>query len=153
MNSYEELKTRHQNEVNAFPVMFAFSEEQFNEGMRQLGLEPSDTDKVCTLTNTGGFMRKTDSDRFHEMMSRHKREWQEALDGDTTGLGYILDMFRYELRNHEYGYTWELDPTLDALGLTREIIDMNKPLRNGLFAAIEEIKKEEEGCEKTNEKP
>ena len=31
METYQKLKARHENEVNALPLSFAFSEEQFEE--------------------------------------------------------------------------------------------------------------------------
>ena len=41
-NQYQELRNRQQEEVNAFPMFFAFDKQQFAEGMRRLGLRPSD---------------------------------------------------------------------------------------------------------------
>jgi hypothetical protein len=58
-----EVKSKQQQEINDFPMFFAFSEAQFNEGMKELGLRPSDTDKVCRLGWTGGFFLRTDGPR------------------------------------------------------------------------------------------
>ena len=44
-NQYQEMRNRQQAEVNAFPMFFAFNKQQFAEGMRKLGLSPSDTEK------------------------------------------------------------------------------------------------------------
>lgn len=49
MNAYIEMNRRHQEEVSAFPMVFAFGDEQLKEAMKKLGLKPSDTDKVCTI--------------------------------------------------------------------------------------------------------
>ena len=38
-NHYQELRDRQQEEVNAFPMFFAFDQRQFAEGMRRLGLQ------------------------------------------------------------------------------------------------------------------
>jgi len=38
MNSYLELKEKHQKEVNEFPMFFAFNDKQFKEGMKKFGL-------------------------------------------------------------------------------------------------------------------
>ena len=46
MNRYADLKQRQQQEFSAFPMQFAFSDQQFAEGMAALGLEPTDTDKI-----------------------------------------------------------------------------------------------------------
>ncbi len=45
-------------------------------------------------------------------------------------------MFAAELANHEYGYTYELDETLDALGLTLDKVKADKRLRKGLNKAL-----------------
>ena len=38
---YRELKERQQQEINAFPFIWAFNESQFADGMRRLGLDPT----------------------------------------------------------------------------------------------------------------
>ena len=48
-NQYKEMRNRQQAEVNAFPMFFAFNKQQFAEGMRKLGLSPSDTRQVCSI--------------------------------------------------------------------------------------------------------
>ena len=49
MNRYVELKRRQEKEVNEFPMFFAFSKEQFSEGMKKLGLEPDEKDKIYSI--------------------------------------------------------------------------------------------------------
>lgn len=135
MNSYTELRNRQQEEFNAFPLGAAFSNAQFDEMMRKWGLEPTDTDKIYRLPG-GVFLRKSDSPAFDEMVERQSREREQAMAADKTGLGYIKDMFACELANHEYGYTYELDDTLETLNLTLEEIKADKRLRSGLNAAL-----------------
>ena len=135
MNSYTELRNRQQEEFNAFPLGAAFSNAQFDEMMRKWGLEPTDTDKIYRLPG-GVFLRKSDSPAFDEMVERQSREREQAMAADKTGLGYIKDMFACELANHEYGYTYELDDTLETLNLTLEEIKADKRLRAGLNAAL-----------------
>lgn len=137
-NTYLVLKQKHQNEVNDFPMVFAFGNAQFKEAMKELGLTENDTDKIYSIGG-GGFIRKTDSEAFNEMFDRHNKEMKEAIEGDTTGDGFVFDMFTYELANHEYGYTRELDSTLDALGLTMDEIKANDKLVHGLKRACKEI--------------
>lgn len=134
-NEYLVLKRKHQEEVNDFPMAFAFSNKQFAEAMEKLGLAPEDTDQVYSLKGTGGIYRRTDAPALHEMFDRHEREMQEAVDNDQTGEGFIFDMFSYELSNHEYSYTGDIEDTLDALGLTVDEIEANEALKNGLTLA------------------
>lgn len=135
MNKYSELREKQQKEIDAFPFMWAFNRKQFEEGMERLGLAPSDTDKIYSI-GAGGYIRKTDSDALHEMMNRHAAEMQAAIDADETGEGFIFDMFNYELANHEYGYTRDPEPTLDALGMNMEEIMADGRLLNGWKKAV-----------------
>ena len=143
MNDYCNLKNRHRKEFNDFPIMFAFSNRQFDEGMKKLGLDPADTDKVFSVPG-GGFIRKTDSEALTSLLDRHGEEMQKAVDDDSTGLGFVYEMFRYELCNHEYLYTRDVSDTLDALDLTEDYIISHPKLSFGLNRAIQDLKKEEE---------
>lgn len=137
-NAYLLLKKKHQQEFNEFPMFFAFSDKQFKEGMATLGLKENETDKIFSIGN-GGFYRKSDAPAFHEMLIRHDREMQEAIDNDATGDGFIREMFEYELANHEYGYTMSLEDTLNALDLTYEEIEANEKLLHGLRLATKKF--------------
>lgn len=131
MNQYQALKEKQQAEVEAFPMFFAFNRKQFEEGMRSLGLKPTDTAKIYKLGNTGGFYRKSDSSAFHDMFTRQAKEREEAIAADPTGDGYIFEMFDYELANHEYNYTHDPEPTLRSLGLTMEMVKADPRLLHG----------------------
>lgn len=128
---YSTLKFKHQAEVDAFPLGFAFSENQFNEMMEKWGLTPDDTDKIYHI-GMGGYVRKCDADAMHEMFDRHKAEHEAAMQDDE----YLFSMFNYELANHEYAYTYDLTDTLDALDLTIEEINANPRMADALKKAI-----------------
>jgi hypothetical protein len=49
-------------------------------------------------------------------------------------------MFVYELGNHEYSYTGDIDETLDALGFTIEDIKNDERLEKGLLLAMKSAK-------------
>ncbi|MCL2169979.1 MAG: hypothetical protein FWB74_08145 [Defluviitaleaceae bacterium] len=138
--SYKELKDKHRQEVNGFPMFFAFCSEQFATVMAKFGLTPSDTDKVMRLDYSGGLVLKTDAPRLLNMWNRQKEECRAAITADTKGDGYIYQMFLYELDNHEYGYTGELTDALAVCDLTMEDVLESKPLLAGLKMAIEEIR-------------
>ena len=140
MNTYFELWNKQQAEVNAFPMEFAFNEKQFEEGMRNLGLDPSQTDEIYQLGNTGGFIRKSDAAAFGEMMDRHELEMKEAIQTDSTGDGFIFYMFDYELSNHEYNYTGDPSDAIEALGLTYEEIAADSRLHHGFQKACKRQK-------------
>jgi hypothetical protein len=136
MSGYTDMKERHQQEVNAFPIVFAFNDKQFREGMAKLGLTPEDTDKVYKFGSTGGFYRKSDSPALKEMFDRHEKEVQDAIDGDPTGDGFVFDMFNHELADHEYIVSGDVSSTLDAIGLSLEEVSASKKLTRGLKKSI-----------------
>jgi hypothetical protein len=104
--------------------------------MENLELTIEDVDKTCTVPG-GGFMRKTDAKSLGNMLLRHSKEMEQAIAQDTEGTGFILDMFEYELANHEYNITYSVEPTLDALGITAEDLAKNPALLYGLNKASE----------------
>ena len=136
MNRYLEYKNKKQEEFNKFPMKFAFSDKQFEEAMKELGLTPEDTDKVVSI-GCNGFIKKEDSQAFVEMINRNKEEFERLVVEDKTGEGFICDMFDYELRNHEYGYVYSqaIEETLDCLGFTEEDVAKDPRLSKGLEIA------------------
>jgi hypothetical protein len=134
MNIYKQLKDQQQQEINNFPMFFAFSNKQFSEGMKKLGLEPTETDKIYKIGGTGGFYKKEDSKKLHDMFDRHDKEMKEAMSSNDE---FLIYMFYYELNNHEYIITYEVEDTLNALGLTYEEIKND----NRLYRALKEAKR------------
>lgn len=132
MSKYTELKSKHQAEVDAFPFGFAFNQKQFEEMMTKWGLAPDDTDKIHSIGG-GGYVRKSDSEAMHKMFARHELERKMARK---HGDDYLFEMFNYELANHEYCITYELDDTLDALGLTIDEINADPMMADALKRAI-----------------
>lgn len=137
-NKYVEVKERHQKRVNKFPLMFAFSNSQFEDGMKKWGLTIDDTDKIYSI-GAGGYIRKTDLEEYNKMWDEIRKEHNDLIEADKTGDGYIKDMFVYELGNHEYCITHDLTDTLDALELTYEKVINDNALKHGLELARKEV--------------
>ena len=133
MNSYTELKRKHQTEINNFPLGFAFNQSQFDAMMAKWNLTSEDTDKIYSIGG-GGYVRKCDSDALHEMLDRHATERQVAMSENKDD--YLYHMFNYELANHEYGYTYDVTDTLDALDLTMEEIEADERMHEAFKRAI-----------------
>lgn len=144
MNAYQELRMHQQEEVDKFPMKFAFSQKQFEEGMKELGLKPTDTKKVVGIPG-GGFIRKSDAPALKEMFLRHAKERAAAVAADSDGMGYIYDMFLYELKAHEFGYTGSSEETLESLGYTLEQVRADQKLNRGFEAACDFIYRQEAG--------
>ena len=134
METYQEMKARHQREFNALPVGAAFTEESFRQMMERWGLTMDDVDKIYSI-GYGCYIQKKDADLLHQTTERIEREKSEALATDTTGLGYIKQMFDYELRNYECFYTNDTSDMLRALDLTEEQVNAAPRLKAGLSAA------------------
>ena len=71
MNVYKAMKDQHKEEINNFPMFFAFSNSQFEECMNKLGLNSTDTDQILSLGG-GGYLLKKDRPTFREMFNNHK---------------------------------------------------------------------------------
>lgn len=137
MESYEAMQKRHQQEVNAFPMKWAFNNRQLEQGMRELGLNPSQTNDIVGIGG-GGFIRRSDKQAFIDMFKRQNAEQKAALAAQKTGDEYAYQMFLHELGNHEYVITGDLSDTLDACGLSAEQINSDPKLRKALARAIKD---------------
>jgi hypothetical protein len=111
---YLQLKIKHQEELNAFDgIFFAFSGSQFAEGLAKLDIEKENLKANIVSLGSGGFLLKSKVKDFSEMFKRHNREMKQLKKNHKD----LLDAITYELRNHEYGYTYEVTDALEALGL------------------------------------
>lgn len=138
-NSYMEMKKRHQKEVDAFPLGFAFGQQQFGEMMKKWGLNPeTDKGKIVSI-GAGGYVQKKDLEDLRKMFARHRKEMKDAITADETGEGFVYQMFRNELANHEYGWTGDAEETLDALGLTWEKVQNDEKLLKGFEKAANAV--------------
>lgn len=138
-NAYRELTERQQEEVNALPMKWAFSKKQFEQMMAEWGLTPgADNCKLLSI-GMGGYILKSDRELIASTFKRHHEELAAAIAADETGEGFVLDMFRYELANHEYCITLDYTDALDAVGLTEDDLRQQPKLYKALRKACKEI--------------
>lgn len=142
MNLYQKLRKKHQEEINSFPFYFAFSNEQFDEIIKKLGLsEDKESEnyygKRLRSIGAGGFILKEDAPKLSNMFKEHKQQLEDLIAADKTGDGFIFDMFYYELCNNEYGYVYDeaIESAISAVGLTMEQIEADPRLKNGFSKA------------------
>lgn len=134
---YLNLVNAQQQELNDFPIMWAFNKEQYAEALQKLGVKETEQDEVVTI-GSGGIMRMKDVPAFHEIIKRHKREREEAFKDDD----FAYDAFLYELANHEFCITFDYEPTLDALGINlKDLVADNSRLMNILIKAKDDYMK------------
>lgn len=143
--NYKELKEKQGKEVNDFLnkySFFAFSEEQFKDGCKKLNLDAEkDLNKLVKIVG-GGYLLKEHKDEYVALFNKIHKEIEQAIKEDKTGLDFCYSMFAYELANHEYGYTYELEDTLYALDLTLERINKEPNLKAGLEKALAKYKED-----------
>ena len=138
--TYKAMKERHQSEINALPVVFTFSRDQYRETLAAWKITEEEAKAGAILEiGDGGIIRASDKDLVIKTLKRIADEKAAAIAADKDGTGYIYEMFLYELQNHEFSYTQEIDDTLTALEISEEDINSNKALKAGLMAAIDKI--------------
>lgn len=140
METYKQMKDRHQSEVNALPLAFAFSHDRYLERLAEWNITEEEANNGAIIgIGGGGFIRSSDRDLVISTFERIRAEEEAAIAADTTGDGYIYQMFLYELNNHEFSYTQDVDDTLTALGISEEDLTANEALLHGLNNAIKTI--------------
>lgn len=143
-NLYEELKNKHLKEIAAFPMKVAFCDGQFKEVVDEWDLsfdENSDNyyGKQLIPLGFGKYIRKKDARAFNNMLNHHRKEHLKAIEKDTTGEGYIYDMFVYELQKHKYKYTSRVDEILKALNISMETLLQNAVMSQAFAKACQYI--------------
>lgn len=117
---YQELKAQQRKEMDGFTgIFFAFNNKQFAEGMEEIGLKEDQKSEIYSLGNTGGYILKSRSKDFEEMLDRHAAELKALMKEEKE----LLKALVYELQNHEYCITMSVTEALDALGLEEKDID------------------------------
>jgi len=111
--TYTELKKQVEKDINDFPIFFAFNDEQFIEGKAKIGVN---SNSELLSIGAGGFIKKADRDNFHEIFVNQKKRLKTFLKDKEN----LKNSLAYELANHEYCITYDVKPTLEALGLKLE---------------------------------
>lgn len=124
---YIELKQQQSKELNDFPMVFAFSDNQFEDGLAKLSITE---DEACSVPG-GGFIRKTDSQALMDLFLRHGKESDEAMKDPE----FAFQAFNYELSNHEFCITCDVTDTLNSLGLELAEVEADPVLKAALIRA------------------
>lgn len=106
---YLDLKKKHEQELNDFPIAYAFNDEQLKEALKKLGV--TSTKECATVFGHGDIVRKGDGKKFIAMLKRHTQEIKDAIVADKD---LAVASFLYEMNNHEYCINYDGDG--DVLG-------------------------------------
>ena len=102
---YKDYKEKRQAEINALPIFFAFSNEQFDKAMSERGLSSDnkeDLEKIAKIPG-GGFCLKNDLPKIKECFEN------DPLEKLMKGKIFAEEAFLYEMWNHEYAINWQGD--------------------------------------------
>ena len=143
MGFWSVLREKQQEEVNAFPIHFAFGVDQINRKIKELNLDPENYQDQIVGIGAGGFVLKEDYPALLELFQRHAEERKAAIASDPTGDGVIHDMFYAALVNTEYGYTGSWEDALRHEGYTEAEVEADPRLKHGLEKAAAEIRQKE----------
>lgn len=143
-NSYKELIDKQMAETNSFPVKTANNNEQFEKIVNEWNLsfdENSDNyyGKQLIPLGLGMYIHKKDARAFNNMLNRHRKEHLKAIEEDTTGEGYIYDMFVYELQKHKYKYNSCVEEVLQTLNISVETLLQNSVMNRAFAKACQYI--------------
>lgn len=100
---YLDLKSKHEEELNKFPIAYAFNDEQLARALEKLG---ATKEECVTVFGHGDIVKREDADRFVAMLERHTEEIKEKLKDDVE---FAEAAFLYEMNNHEYAINWSAD--------------------------------------------
>lgn len=125
--TYAELKQKQQQEVNEFPLGFAFGNDQFSEMMSKWGLDcdnKEDLRKIVSI-GAGGYVQKKDVPAMEDMFRRHKKELREFRKNKNELKKAIL----HEMFNIEYEYSHDDEHLLNNLGINLNDFSANEELQ------------------------
>lgn len=106
-DKYRNLKKRWEDLYHSFPMGFAFSDDQLEEQKKKLGIESDD--EILPIGIGGGFIKRSDKDKFDAMVKQVHDEQVEAREDDE----YLYQMFVYEMGNCEYQLTGDTQYVLE----------------------------------------
>ena len=101
--AYLDLIEKHREEVNNFPIAYAFDNKQLEEALEKLG---ATKDECVTIFGHGDIVKKENAPKFIAMLKRHTQELKDLITNDKD---IAEAAFRYEMDNHEYAINYDGD--------------------------------------------
>ena len=141
-NPYGIVRNKHQEEFNRFTkdkAFFAFSDEQFLEGIKGMGMTLEEAKKNLASLGYGMFVPKKYLKEYRSMDNRHFNQSKMFMSNPD----YAYAAFLYELVNHEYGYTYDPEDAVMSLGYSLDEVERNPVLREALHRAMRRIEDED----------
>lgn len=127
--TYKEYRNLKQKEINELPLLFAFSGEQVGKILKENNYKEDDLFGVPFIP--GCLVHKDNVEQVKDYFSKESDLKERLKDKE-----FFKEALEYELRNHEFGYTWDFTDTFEALNIDEKFIN-----ENGLKEILEEIVK------------
>lgn len=131
------MEKRHIEEFQAFPKLYAsyfelelneFTNEkhrkEFEKDMEELGLNPNETDKLVKIMPFT-YIREEQLSEYNALMDRMEEEIDNEIKKDSTGNGFVKDMFKYGISNAGF----DIEGVLNFIGISKEEFEENNNLK------------------------
>ena len=116
LDKYLNIRKKHDQELDDFPIKYAFSDEQLKDVLKELD---ADIDECTSVAGIGDVIRKKDVPDYINMIKRQKDE----IDELTKDHDLMYEAFLYEMDNYEYAINWEGDAeVLGCFGMNEKIL-------------------------------
>ncbi len=136
---FKEIQAKELNEFTSKYCFWAFSRDQLSKKLQELGITEEEMQKKY-ISFYGGAIRADKVAEYKKLADKHRRQLSENMKNSD----FAYSAFLYELNNHEYGYTYNGIPAVEALNLTIHEVADNLTLNRAYRKACEEIKKTSE---------
>jgi hypothetical protein len=140
MESYMKRKKRKEREFEKIPLGFAFGKEQFQKMLIKMGLTEENCAANLYSIGSGGYIKKSDNHLLRAFADKNIKEEEELKKNEE----YMYQAFSYELANHEYCVTYEVEETLDSMDLTEDEVNNNPVWSKALNRAKKDYSVEHE---------
>lgn len=115
---YLDLQKRHQQELEEFPIAYAFNDKQLEEALEKLGVTK---DECVTVFGHGDIVKRENAKELVAMLERQREEMLQRIKDDPI---FAEAAFLYEMDNHEYAINWTGDEdVLACFGITFDHIN------------------------------
>lgn len=137
LSTYRSLTDQQQERVNQFLHdygFFAFSNQQFEEGLKKLKAKESSLVRL----GAGGFLLKDKVKEYKEISESFIKDMDKNIHDPEMGENFTYEMFYCELCNHEYIVSGSTAETLDSLGYKWTDIEKDHILKTALEKACKD---------------
>lgn len=115
---YLDLKKRHQQELEDFPIAYAFNDKQLREALEKLG---ATKEECVSVFGHGDIVKRENVDALFALLDNQREELLQRMRDDED---FAEAAFLYEMDNHEYAINWSGDEdVLDCFGIKFEQIN------------------------------